>query len=216
MKKRELNGWEPPLLALGKRANRWRGVIGLAVLAPCGAAAALSPAAVTRGGWADFGFDVAGWSLFVAGAALRWWATLYVESRKDRALVKEGPYSICRNPLYLGTFFMVAAVASYLKSLTFAAGAVVATLVYLAATLPMEERRLAGQFGEEYRRYAARVPRWWPRLSRLKTRHTVQVSVDGLKREVRRAARWVWIPPLCELVSLLRQEPWWPHPFRIL
>lgn len=216
MKDRKLQDVESPLLAISKRANRWRGVIGLAVLAPCGAAAALSPANVSRGGWAELGFDVAGWFLFVAGALLRWWATLYVESRKDRALVDEGPYSICRNPLYLGTFFMVVAIAAYLKSVTFVAGALVATLLYLAATLPIEERRLSDQFGEQYQRYAASVPRWWPRLGRLRTSPTIQVSVDGLGREARRAARWAWIPPLCELFSLLRQASWWPHPFNVL
>ncbi len=37
--------------------------------------------------------------LFLAGAAFRFWATLYLGGRKDAVVVDTGPYSLCRHPL---------------------------------------------------------------------------------------------------------------------
>jgi protein-S-isoprenylcysteine O-methyltransferase Ste14 len=47
----------------------------------------------------------AGWCLW-PGATLRLWSTLYIGGRKRVVLVSDGPYSLCRNPLYVGTFLI--------------------------------------------------------------------------------------------------------------
>ena len=146
---------------------------------------------------------------------MRWWATLYIESRKGSALVVEGPYSACRNPLYFGTFCMVLSIAAYLKSLLFAVGAVFAAAFYLGITLPVEELYLRNQFGESYTRYSQHVPRFWPRFTAVTSGPNVHVSVKGLQAEAVRALRWLWIPVLCALATLLRVQPWWPTPFNL-
>ncbi|HZZ26429.1 MAG TPA: isoprenylcysteine carboxylmethyltransferase family protein [Pirellulales bacterium] len=168
-----------------------------------------------EGSWEDFIFDQVAWMMFFAGAAFRWWSTLYIGGRKTASLIQEGPYSLCRNPLYVGTFLMVLSVAIFLESLTFALGLVLASGIYLFTTVPVEERRLHQCFGEEYASYCRKVPRFVPQLSSFRSAATIEVRIGGLFSEAIRAARWIWIPILCLLIVQLRSQPNWPHLLRL-
>jgi protein-S-isoprenylcysteine O-methyltransferase Ste14 len=191
---------------------RSRGLTGLLILAPFAIAALLSPPYAREGSWGDAQFDALGWIVFWVGAGLRWWATLYIGGRKGDGLVCEGPYSLCRNPLYCGTFLMGLALVVMLQSLTFAAGFALATCCYLLVTVPQEEQRLMRTLGEPYLEYCARVPRFFPRFSQYSTPATIAVNVRGITVEFWRAARWAWIPLAGELIAYLRISPWWPQP----
>ena len=123
-----------PETNVGKGWNwlvRSRAWIGLLIIAPFGVVAIFSPPHAMEGSWGDIGLDTPGWILFVIGAAFRWWATLYIGGKKLNSIVTEGPYSVCRNPLYLGTFLMIIGFSFYLESLTLAVGAIVAAAFYL-------------------------------------------------------------------------------------
>ena len=196
-------------------AARSRGWIGLILLTPVCVAVVCSAPPSSEGSWVDFGFDQIAWLAFLAGALFRWWATLYIGDRKMESLVREGPYSLCRNPLYLGTFLMGISVALFLESLTFAAAFLMTSWIYLATTVPVEERRLQACFGNEYSKYAKEVPRFIPRIKTFRSAPIVEVRIHGLFVEGIRAARWIWIPILCELAMQLRSHPTWPHSFRL-
>jgi len=161
----------------------------------------------------DLLLDGAAWLLFVAGATFRWWATLYVGGRKEGFLVKDGPYSICRNPLYLGTFLLIAAITVFVHSITFALGLMVASFYYLGITVSSEERTLRHKFGEDYDQYCRQTPRLFPRFMRLRAPSLIEVRLSGVIAEYFRTLRWVWIPFLAEAVAHLRTETWWPHVF---
>lgn len=80
-------------------------------------------------------------------------------------LVTGGIFAHCRNPMYVGNLLALFG----LFALTgnpwgLAVGGALFVLAYLAITLA-EETYLAGKFGDEYRDYRARVPRFLPRLS---------------------------------------------------
>ena len=63
-----------------------RGWLGIVILLPFTVATLLSRPAVWAGTWADLDFDLLGWPVFLTGAALRWWATLYIGGRKSARL----------------------------------------------------------------------------------------------------------------------------------
>ena len=93
----------------------------------------------------------------------RTWCSLYIGGRKTRVLVAVGPYSVCRNPLYFFSIIGGAGVGAQLGSFTLAAVAgAVAWLVFFLVVLK-EEEALGNTFGETYRRYLERVPRFLPR-----------------------------------------------------
>src|SRR5690348_8154731 len=98
------------------RRFRWRGAIGALVLCPAAIVTVFSRSPVAGRPWLHLGALSVGWTTFMAGAALRFWATLYVGGRKEEQLIMEGPYSICRHPLYLGSLLLGASGALFFES----------------------------------------------------------------------------------------------------
>ena len=188
---------------------RFRGLLGALAMIACGVPALLSPPLAAEGTWGAACADAIGWAIFLAAAAFRFWPTLYIGGKKTYQLIDQGPYSVCRNPLYLGTFLLWLSAAFFFKSVTIGLGAVLGVVFYLLITLPAEEQHLAEVLGEPYLDYCRRVPRLWPNWSLFRTPATVEVTIVGLVMEARRAARWLCLPLVAEIVAQLRTESWW-------
>jgi protein-S-isoprenylcysteine O-methyltransferase Ste14 len=105
-----------------------------------------------------------------AGAALRVWGTAYLGTgtvnsldMKAGGVVAAGPYRYVRNPLYLGLWCMVAAMA-FIMPATGALFAMVFITVFLMRLILAEEAFLATQIGEPFNLYLHAVPRIVPRV----------------------------------------------------
>lgn len=107
--------------------------------------------------------------LIVAGFAMRAWAsgsagrhtrTAQIEAPR---LVTEGPYAYLRNPIYAGTMTLGYGMAWLIGDPWAFVLATVAFAILYFAIIPAEEEYLNRQFGEDYRRYCAEVPRLIPR-----------------------------------------------------
>src|ERR1700759_4235786 len=85
---------------------RHRAVLAAIVLIPATMLSLFSTPHVREGSWIDAFLDVVAWAVFLAGPPFRFWATLYIGGRKPDVVVDEGPYSVCRNPLYLGSLLI--------------------------------------------------------------------------------------------------------------
>jgi protein-S-isoprenylcysteine O-methyltransferase Ste14 len=111
-----------------------------------------------------------GAAIAVVGLLIRAWASGHI--RKNQTLAVSGPYAYTRNPLYLGSFilgvgFTIAAGVWWLALLFIA--------LFLGIYLPVmrvEAGELIEIFGEEYQRYAARVPLFFPRLTAVEQSET--------------------------------------------
>jgi protein-S-isoprenylcysteine O-methyltransferase Ste14 len=106
------------------------------------------------------------------GVVLRVWGTAYLGpftvnhgQMKAGAVLAEGPYRHVRNPLYLGSWMVFAAMA-FLMPVSGALFAMVLLTAFLLRLILGEETFLAGQLGEPYRSYLRTVPRLVPRLGR--------------------------------------------------
>ncbi len=205
-----------PASVVGKRWNflvRSRAWMGILIMIPFGFLAIFSVPRAFEGTWLDILFDTAGFALFVLGGGFRWWATLYIGGKKYNTVVDEGPYSICRNPLYLGTFLTLLAFSCYLESLTFGVGAVLAAVFYLSVTVAAEEAMLREKFGQPFIDYCNTVPRFVPKFRLFHSPAEITVSVRGVWSETIRTARWIWLPVLGEIIAQCRAQAWFPHPF---
>ena len=88
-------------------------------------------------------------TLCVFAAVLgRFWAILYIGGRKNADVMRDGPYSLCRHPLYLFSTLGVVGFGLLLQSLTLAIGFGGAALLVLSHTARAEERFLRGKFGD--------------------------------------------------------------------
>jgi protein-S-isoprenylcysteine O-methyltransferase Ste14 len=80
--------------------------------------------------------------------------------RASSALVVSGIYDYVRNPMYVGLAFLLAGLGIGFASDWTLVMLVVAALVIHFGVVKREERYLEAKFGDAYRQYRARVPRY--------------------------------------------------------
>jgi protein-S-isoprenylcysteine O-methyltransferase Ste14 len=192
-----------------------RSWIGIALLTPIGVLVAVSRPHYRMESWGHFFFEAMGWLLFLAGASMRWWATLYIGARKTIELIVDGPYSVTRNPIYFGTFLLTLSVGVLSQSAVFLVAVMLVATAYLLVTVRTEEVLLGQCHGDAFADYCKKVPRFFPRPGRFHSRETIEVRIGGLYSEFVRMGRWVWIPILCDLVTHLRFQEYWPDWFSL-
>lgn len=183
---------------------RLRGQWTMLLLAPFLLWMLSAPPLFRPGTWPALAFQLVGWTLFLCGGMMRFWATMYMGAQKGKALVFEGPYSLCRNPLYLGTTLMTLSLAVLLQSGAMILGCLTAGTLYLWTTIAAEERILLKHLGEPYAAYLKRVPRFFPSTANFETPKFIEVNLVSMAIECRRAMRWIWIPLIAEWVNLYR------------
>jgi protein-S-isoprenylcysteine O-methyltransferase Ste14 len=198
-----------------QRRFKWRGALGVVLLTPAALVAIVANPLVMPHSWLAVAIDGVAWAAFAAGAGFRFWATIYIGGRKNDQVVTDGPYSLCRHPLYLGSVLLVLSGALFLKSLLFALALALLATAYFMFTVPAEEEYLTARLGEPYRRYCQQVNRLWPSFRRVRTDARLTVDVHSLYLECARASRWIWLPLLGAIIGQLRTAPWWPRLFDI-
>jgi len=165
---------------------------------------------IVEGSWLAFACTSFGWLSFVAGLTFRIWATLFIGGRKSASVVTHGPYSLCRNPLYLGTFLLYLSQPLFLKSGIFGIGLLVPLALYLWTVIPAEEQYLRGRFGLAYEDYLKSVPRLWPKWSLYQSPEFLDVETRTLIKEFKRACGWLSMPFVAQAVCMLRNDLRWP------
>jgi protein-S-isoprenylcysteine O-methyltransferase Ste14 len=125
-----------------------------------------------RHGWvggAPGAWNLLGAAPMAAGAAwLLWVMPLHLGRTPARVklewtpgyLLERGPYAWSRNPMYVGELLLWLGQAILYGSLGVLAGGALLALAMRFGAIPREERALEARFGERYRDYARRVPRW--------------------------------------------------------
>ncbi len=108
------------------------------------------------------GITLAGIAFFI-----RAWAVLYLAGYVNDQLLTEGPFSLCRNPIYLSTIIGATGVALQTQTLSFPLLLVAVLLVYLNVHIGGEERRLLKIHGQRFLAYRASTPRFVPHFSKL-------------------------------------------------
>lgn len=118
------------------------------------------------GAWSWLGLALLGlgalWLAWVAVTGFANLARLPAESSFDwrpKLFLAEGPYARTRNPMYVGELAVWLGWALWLGSPLVLLAALL-LFIGMQRVIRREERDLATQFGDDYRRYAAAVPRW--------------------------------------------------------
>ena len=156
-------------------------------------------------GWIFEMLEILGLALVIGAVLGRFWAILYIGGRKQALVLRDGPYSICRHPLYLfstlGAFGFGLMLGSFALSVLF--GGVV--LAVLWATALQEEAHLRAAFGPDYDRYAARVPAILPRLSLWSTPQRIEVDIAHLRGNLLDALVFLALIPIAEIADEVRE-----------
>lgn len=143
----------------------------------------------------------------------RIYCTAFIGGKKNEALMTSGPFSICRNPLYFCSTIGVLGIA--LMSNRFSAIAMM--LLFFVPTyyfmIKREEVFLLEKFGEEYRAYMARVPRFLPKFSLYEEPAEITLRPKFIRNAMRDAFVWFTPYPVFELIEYVQELGWLPKLF---
>lgn len=101
-------------------------------------------------------------TLLAVAAFGRLWCAAFIAGRKNSVLVVEGPYALMRNPLYFFSLLGFIGAGLAFKSITLATGFAALFFITHWRVIAREEVRLAELFGESFRAYTRKVPRFVP------------------------------------------------------
>lgn len=155
-------------------------------------------------------------ALFLLGLVLvgiatvgRLWCSLYISGYKNAELVTAGPYSLSRNPLYFFSFLGFIGLGFATETLTFPLVLAMTFGIAYPLIIAREERFLGGKFGDAFTAYAARTPRFFPRLTGLVEPESWSVNPRLFRRTMGDVLWFVWLVGIIELVEAL-------HEYRII
>jgi len=152
---------------------------------------------------ADFSSEWGGYVLLLLGVGIRIWATLYIGQRKSKELITEGPFSICRNPLYVGSLLIMLGVSLCMENLVLLAAGLLIMIPTHIWVILVEEKHLAKVFGEQYLEYKHRVPRFGFAFRNFHTAQTIEVSVRSIYRATGEAMLALTVPIIGDLIETL-------------
>ena len=89
---------------------------------------------------------------------------------KNAELTVRGPYSMCRNPMYVGRYFLILGFVMLLWNPWIIGAYTVIYWLYMTHRVSREERRLCEWLGEPYVEYCKKVNRYFPSLRPLADR----------------------------------------------
>jgi protein-S-isoprenylcysteine O-methyltransferase Ste14 len=109
-----------------------------------------------------------GWLLVVAGVWLDLWSivtmrrarTNILPHRGASVLVTWGPFKLTRNPIYLANTILLVGLGVVLENYWFIVVMIVANVFVDRLAIRREEIHLAARFGQSWRDYSSRTPRW--------------------------------------------------------
>jgi protein-S-isoprenylcysteine O-methyltransferase Ste14 len=120
------------------------------------------------------GLSILGAALYFPGTSLYLWSLAALGPQfgvssvsgarlyRDHRLVTQGPFGIVRHPMYIGV--LLAAAGALLIFRTWAMLVFAPMSLVVAVRAEREEQLLAETFGDSWKAYCSRVPKWLPRL----------------------------------------------------
>lgn len=135
----------------------------------------------------------------------RLWCSLYISGYKARTLITVGPYSLCRNPLYLFSLCGAVGVGFTTETLTVPLVAALVFALYYPAVVRAEEQKMAQAHGADYEAYVKSVPRFFPRGLKVSEPDQYVVNPVVYRKSMLDALWFVWLVGIIELAEAFRE-----------
>lgn len=164
---------------------------------------------VLRESWVATAMLIPGIACIAVATVGRLWCALYISGRKSSSLVDQGPYSICRHPLYLFNGVGLLGIGLVTESLVITAALCFAYLLLYPPVIRSEDRVLTVMFPTHVD-YISSTPAVWPDLRSFRTEATWLVEVYAFNRNLRDS---IWFPlgaGVIQFIELLHQLHWLP------
>lgn len=152
-----------------------------------------------------FVVEFTGYLLLLAGLGIRMWSIFHIGGRKSRELVTEGPYSLCRNPLYVGTLLMVIGAGMCFENVPMLAAVLVVFVPVHLIAVRLEEKHLEALFPTDYPSYKRTVPRFLPRFRSYKRKDQLVVRLKTIRRIMVDTVAVLLLPEVEDLLEVLHE-----------
>jgi protein-S-isoprenylcysteine O-methyltransferase Ste14 len=146
---------------------------------------------------------ILGIALVGSGIVGRLWCAQYIAGRKTASLITEGPYSVCRNPLYFFSLTGAVGVGLCTESVTLALVIPTIFAVIYPITILSEERTLLQLHGKSYSDYVSKVPRFFPKWSLFHEPASYIVDTKIFRREITDSLYFAFAVGLFEMIEEL-------------
>jgi protein-S-isoprenylcysteine O-methyltransferase Ste14 len=151
-------------------------------------------------------------TLFAIGAAMvgiatigRLWCNLYISGYKSGKLITEGPYSMCRNPLYFFSLIGAIGVGLATETVSFPVLFLVVFSIYYPFVIRSEEKRMIGIHGDEFRKYLKEVPQFIPSLRRFHEPDEYVVRAKVFRKTLFDGMWFIWLVGVMEIIEALHE-----------
>ncbi len=154
--------------------------------------------------WVGFLFTVA----CVLG---RSYCSAFIGGIKNERVVREGPFSVVRNPLYVFSFLGVIGIGLQSDKFLVLLLLVASFIIYYKPVVRREEGFLVQKFGQPYQQYMAEVPRWFPKLSMWSEPAEIVVRPYFIRHTMLDAVVFFIPWPVFKLLAMLQAQGTIPH-----
>ena len=152
--------------------------------------------------------EIVSYMLVAVATVGRLWCGIYVFGRKSKTLCQDGPYSICRNPLYVFTFLGALGVATASNRIVLVVCFAAIYCFYYFLVVKFEEKRLSQLFGREYEVYCARVRRFLPNFRKYRSRDRIEINPQLLSRAMVKGMWFFGLVFALEIIEALKRIIW--------
>jgi protein-S-isoprenylcysteine O-methyltransferase Ste14 len=149
------------------------------------------------------------------GSLGRMWCSLYVAGYKRDRLIVEGPYSMCRNPLYFFSCLGALGIGFASETLLIPLVILVVFAIYYPGVIRHEESQLKRIHGEQFADYFNTVPRFFPRISYLQEPQEYVTKPIVFRKHIFSALWFIWLVGVVELIEQLHELEVLPNFFQI-
>jgi len=148
--------------------------------------------------------------LTVIGCLGRVWCSAFIAGYKERWLITDGPYSVCRHPLYVFSFIGGIGIGLTTRSIaiTLFTMLLLGTLFTLAARA--EDQLLANTHQRAFEEYEKRTPAWWPRWASYRVAPTVEMRPTIFRKAFMDATAFILLYALIDTARALREAGAFP------
>lgn len=168
-----------------------------------------------NGSFVHWAIEWVGLILIVVCILGRTWATLYIGGRKIEELVKTGPYSATRNPLYFFSVIGSIGIGAQFGSVTIALLCGLIAFAVFWTVINQEEKVLVERYGEEFLAYKAAVPRIVPNIRLWREEPILTIHPSRVRRTFGDALFFLMAWPIAEGFEMLQAAGVFPILFSV-
>ena len=135
----------------------------------------------------------------------RLWCLLYISGYKTNTLIKCGPYSLCRNPLYFFSLLGGVGVGLASETLILPGIILIGFALYYPFLIRAEERKLRKVHNKEFEAYINCTPRFFPSFGLLQEPQEYTVKPKAFRKGLFDALWFVWLVGILELIEAFHE-----------